>query len=169
MLRITALIDAPVVRLGGVRLGRVRQVLLDQGEGTVLALVLRGPVGPEDAAVVPFEAVYELSPRAAVVVHEDDVVGARRLPRVNAAIERHGPFVRCPLAGPDAAALGHVTDVGFDDTTGAILSYEVAAGPEEGAARVTLPARLVAWRDGCPHVDGRTAEVLCDLLGGGPS
>ncbi|AFZ69730.1 hypothetical protein Deipe_4395 (plasmid) [Deinococcus peraridilitoris DSM 19664] len=161
-LRATTLIGLPVTCPDGTCLGQVTQVFFNPATTAVMILQLTGE--HHEQLVLPFEAIYELSPAAVVVTSADDPAPVSAFPQAAALVAQQRPFQEIEVHIKGVSACTRIRDVEFDANSGEVLSYEVAAVATSGERFMVVPASSVRLNGNNADIYGDVAALLNDVL-----
>lgn len=153
MARVCEIEGAAVVGPGDAGLGTVAHVLFHPSEPRVVGLMVEQPAY---AYVVKRQPAY--LGLAQFALEDGRVVFAgKKLPPFSKAIAALGAdpdrtviWAGMPVLGPDGDVVGHVVDVEFEPTGGAVCGAEVSGGATADVAhgRVAVPADAIEGFDG---------------------
>ena len=128
MIKGEQLVGKAVFSRTGQRLESVRRVILDATGKQIIALMIDGEYGQNDARAISFEGIETIGPDAIIVTE-----GVRGLPpaawpevlnRLN-----EPAFEGREVMGVTGERLGHVTDFCFNELTGRLVGIEISRGP----------------------------------------
>ena len=151
----------------GVELGVVSRVLFHPSEARAVGVMVRPP-----SRLYVIERAETYLPLDAVAFAEGG--GARstlaKLPSVHAGADGLGfdpdltvIWMGMNVRGPSETLIGHVNDVDFDASTGAVRRMAIAAGAVADAAhgRYVVPGTLVeGYREGAVRIGAEAAELV---------
>ena len=124
-----SVIGQPVYSLSdGTKVDSVKDLILEEGEDGVVALLVSegGLLGT--STVVPFSAVARFGPSAVMIDDRASAVPAASDPRVHEILERRGTLLGSRVITDGGEELGTIADLYFDETSGRISGYEVSGG-----------------------------------------
>lgn len=110
-------------RRDGREMGMVKDLVIDPTGQEVLAILLaRGSLG--GSRVVLWSAVQIFGPDTVVINAPASIVKLSKEPDVKAVLKKNRRITGLTLRTTHGHKLGKITDVAFDDTSGAITGYE---------------------------------------------
>jgi uncharacterized protein YrrD len=116
-----------VVREGGQTVGKIKDIVVDPAGRQVLGFVIsEGVFG--GAKVAPWAGVQAVGPDSVVLSTAASIVKAEAAPEMKAVLDKDLRIRGLRLQTTSGKDLGKVDDVRFDETTGAVLGYELAGG-----------------------------------------
>jgi len=112
----------------GMQVGSVKDLVLEDGEDGVVALLVSegGLLGT--SKLVPFASVIRFGPSAVMIADRSSVIPAGSDPRVSEILGRRGTLLGTRVMSDDGKDLGNIADMYFDETSGRITGYEVSGG-----------------------------------------
>jgi len=112
----------------GLRVESVKDLVLEDGEDGVVALLVSegGLLGT--SRVVPFASIVRFGPSAVMIDDADSVIPAANDQRVSEILERRGTLLGTRVLTEDGEDLGRIGDLYFDESSGRITGYEVSGG-----------------------------------------
>ena len=127
----------------GEKLDSVNDIVFDQDSNHVLALVVDEGGWTSNARVVPFEAIQTIGPDAVIITTAQAVIDASHRPRINDILERNNILKGTAIMTTDGRELGELSDIYFDEATGAVEGYETSGGifADAYTGRSFIPAK----------------------------
>src|SRR5579859_106861 len=114
----------PVVSLnGGVQVGEVSDLTLDETNVQIGSVLLKGPDGD---LVAPFPAVRHIGPDA-VTIDDSRILHAQKKPSVNGE-RRISDLGGLPVLNEQGTVIGSVEDLEFDEETGQLTAVHIRRG-----------------------------------------
>ncbi len=112
----------------GLRVDSVKDLLLEDGEDGVVALLVSegGLLG--SSRVVPFASVVRFGRSAVLIDAASSVVPAADDPRVAEILNQRHSLLGSRVITDDGEDLGTISDLYFDESSGRISGYEVSGG-----------------------------------------
>jgi uncharacterized protein YrrD len=125
-----SVIGQPVYTVSdGRKLDSVKDLVLEEGEDGVVALLVSEGGLLSTSMVVPFGSVVRFGPSAVMIEDGSSVVPATSEPRVNEILGRQGTLLGSKVLTEGGEELGTIADFYFDEASGRVLGYEVSGGP----------------------------------------
>ncbi len=134
---------AVVVREGGQTVGKVKDLVVDQSGRQVLGFVIAEGF-LQGTKVASWMAVQAIGPDSVILNSAGSVVKPSEAPDIKSVLDKDLAIRGLRLQTTAGKDLGKVDDFQFDDTTGAVLGYELTEGGLGGAFshRTFLPTPL---------------------------
>ncbi len=164
------LIGKPIVAFGGgQRLETIQDVIFDQESNRLLGFVVDEGGWFSGARVLPLQNVQALGEDAVIVPSAQAITSAEALPAIRRILERNNVLKGTKILTTDGRDLGTMSDLYFDERTGAIEGYEVSGGifadVASGRAFVPAPQTLKIGKD-VAFVPPETATLMEEQTGG---
>jgi uncharacterized protein YrrD len=112
----------------GVRIHSVKDLIIGEGNDSVVALLVDEGGLFSGSTVVPIEAVRSFGKDAVVIEDAGAVVAASSYPRVHAIIDRKESLLGKKIVTTEGQELGKVGDMYFNETDGQIVGLEISGG-----------------------------------------
>jgi len=112
----------------GLRVESVKDLVLEDGDDGVIALLVSqgGLLGT--SRIVPFASVVRFGPSTVLIDDADSVIPAASDPHVADILDRTGSLLGTLVVTEEGEDLGRIGDVYFDETSGRITGFEVSGG-----------------------------------------
>jgi uncharacterized protein YrrD len=137
---------AAVVREGGQKAGKVKDVIVDLTGRQVLGFVIaERPF--RQAKVALWEGLQTIGPDNVIFEAATSVVKADEVPEVKAELASKVKLKGRKLQTTAGKDLGEIEDVQFDDSTGAVVGYELSSGLFSGHHFLPTPPAMEIGRD----------------------
>lgn len=126
----------------GAKLETVSDLIFDQNNNQLLALLVDDGGWFSEARVLPLNAVQTIGPDAVLTPSKSAIVEAPRLPAVQRILQNNNILKGTTVMTTDGRDLGKLVDLFFDEQTGQIEGFEVSGGIFADAAtgRSFVPA-----------------------------
>jgi uncharacterized protein YrrD len=126
-----------ITRDNGTKVGKVRDLILNQGSTQVLGVLVeeRGLVG--SARVIPWSSVQTLGLDAVIIDDEASVKKASELPEIEEVLEEGFVLRGRDLQTTKGLKLGKIDDAYFDPNMGTVHGFGVSAGRDKQFLPVT--------------------------------
>lgn len=116
-----------VSREGGASVGKVKDIVVDGTGRRVLGFIVdEGML--KHTKVAPWGAVQAIGPDAVVIASPASVVKAEETPEIKNVLDKKLVIRGLRLQTTTGKGLGKIDDFRFDETTGAVLGYELSGG-----------------------------------------
>lgn len=137
---------AAVVREGGQKAGKVKDLVIDPSGRQILGVVLReGAL--RRTMVAPWSGVQTIGPDAVVFNPADSVVRPVQAPEIQQVLDSRLKMKGHKLQTTAGKELGEIDDVQFDEETGAVLGYELSGGLFSGHHFLPTPLVMEIGQD----------------------
>jgi uncharacterized protein YrrD len=124
-----SVIGQPVYTVSdGRRIDSVKDLVLEEGEDGVVALLVSEGGLLNTSTVIPLASVVRFGPAAVMIDDGSSVVPATSDPRVNEILGRQGTLLGSKVISEGGAELGTIADLYFDESSGRVVGYEVSGG-----------------------------------------
>ncbi len=153
----------------GKRLSRVQDLIFDQEQNQLLALLIDEGGLFRSATVLPLESVQAIGTDAIVVPSRSAIDSAEHFPRIRRILEYNNVLKGTILLTVDGRYLGRMVDLYFDDQTRAIEGYEVSGGlfADTYTGRSFVPApKTIHIGDDVAFVPSEVADLMEEQVGG---
>jgi uncharacterized protein YrrD len=153
----------------GKRLGRVQDLIFDQEQNQLLALLIDEGGLFRSATVLPLESVQAIGTDVIVVPSRSAIASAEHFPRIRRILEYNNVLKGTILLTVDGRYLGRMVDLYFDDQTRAIEGYEVSGGlfADTYTGRSFVPApKTIHIGDDVAFVSSEVADLMEEQVGG---
>lgn len=123
------LIGKPVVAFDtGEKIEKIEDLIFDQNSHQLLGFLVDEGGWAQNARVLPLRGVQSIGPDAVLIPSRTMVVDAIQVPAMNAILKHNNVVRGTKLMTTDGRDLGTMSDLYFDEQTGAIEGYEVSGG-----------------------------------------
>ena len=112
----------------GLRVDSVKDLVLEDGDDGVVALLVSEGGLLSSSRVIPFASVVRFGPSAVMIDTAASVVPATDEPRVHEILDRKGTLLGTRVMTEEGEDLGTIADVYFDEGSGRVTGYEVSGG-----------------------------------------
>ncbi|MCG6919500.1 MAG: PRC-barrel domain-containing protein [Acidobacteria bacterium] len=116
---------AVVAREGGQEIGKVKDLVVDPSGARVLGLVVSEGF-LKSTKVAPWMGVQAIGPDSVILTAVTSVVKAGEAPDIKAVLEKELNIRGLRLQTTAGKDLGKIEDLQFEETTGAVLGYELS-------------------------------------------
>jgi uncharacterized protein YrrD len=124
-----SVIGQPVYSVAdGVKVESVKDLVLEEGEDGVIALLVSEGGLLSTSTVVPFASVVRFGPSAVMIDDRSSVIPAASDPHVTEILGRQGTLLGTRVLTDGGEDLGTIADMYFDEASGRITGYEVSGG-----------------------------------------
>lgn len=163
-------INKAIVALNtGRRIARVLDLIFDQHENQILALLVEERGVFRSGRMVPLKAVQAIGADAVVVNSEQAILSVSDSPRVKNILRQDVVVKGTRILTQDGQYLGVVTDLYFDEQMGRIEGYEASGGifadAYTGRSFIPAPHTIQIGRD-ITFVPPETADLMQEQVGG---
>jgi uncharacterized protein YrrD len=135
----------------GERFGRVKDLIFDQNENLMLALLVEEKGLFKSAQILPLRLAQAIGLDAVIAPSKKAVIEAKQVPEIHRILEGSNVLKGTRIMTLDGRDLGRMTDLYFDEETGAIEGYEVSGGmfadAYSGRSFVPAPKTLTIGED----------------------
>ncbi len=164
------LIGKPVVAYdSGEKFKTIVDLIFDQENNLLLGFLVDEGGWFGNALVLPLSRVQAIGSDAVIVASRDDVISASEVPSIQSILERDNILKGTKIMTVDGRDLGTMSDLYFDDISGAIEGYEVSGGifadAYSGRSFVPAPQTLKIGED-VAFVPSETADLMEEQTGG---
>ena len=164
------MIGKPVVAYdSGEEFKTIIDLIFDQESNQLLGFLVDEGGWFSNALVLPLTNVQAIGADAVIVAARDTIDSASEFPAMQRILERDNILKGTRIMTIDGRDLGTMTDLYFDDTTGAIEGYEVSGGlfadAYSGRSFVPAPDTLKIGED-IAFVPSETADLMQEQVGG---
>ncbi len=129
---------AAVVREGGQKAGKVKDLVIDPSGRQVLGLVLVEGAFKKTMVAV-WSGVQTIGPDSVVFNPADSVVSPVQAPDIKSVLDGKLKVKGHKLQTTAGKELGQINDLQFDEQTGAVLGYEISGGLFSGRHFLPTP------------------------------
>jgi uncharacterized protein YrrD len=153
----------------GARLEKVNDVVVDATGQRLVALVVDEGGLLSAARVVPIEEVLSFGRDAVIVRGPDSVIATSQNDAMRAIVEQDEKILGKKVFTVDGDEQGSIADIYFDETTGAVLGYEVSGGLFGDISKGTsyLPTEdITTIGSDVIYIEPDTATSLDEQVGG---
>ncbi len=112
----------------GLKVESVKDLVLEDGEDGVVALLVSAGGLLGTSRIVPFGSVVRFGPSAVMIDDANSVIPATGDPRVSEIIGRRSTLVGTRVVTEAGEDLGRIGDLYFEEASGRITGYEVSGG-----------------------------------------
>lgn len=137
---------AAVIREGGQKAGKVKDLVVDSSGRQVLGFVLAEGV-LRRTMVAPWSGVQTIGMDSVVFNPADSVVRPVQAPEIKAVLDGKLKLKGRKLQTTAGKHLGDIDDFQFDDKTGAVLGYELSGGLFSGHHFLPTPPVMEIGQD----------------------
>ncbi len=164
------MIGKPVVAYdSGEEFKTIIDLIFDQESNQLLGFLVDEGGWFSNALVLPLTNVQAIGADAVIVATRDVIDSASEFPAMQRILERDNILKGTRIMTIDGRDLGIMTDLYFDDATGAIEGYEVSGGlfadAYSGRSFVPAPDTLKIGED-IAFVPSETADLMQEQVGG---
>ena len=164
------MIGKPVVAYdSGEEFKTIIDLIFDQDSNQLLGFLVDEGGWFSNALVLPLTNVQAIGADAIIVATRDAINSAGEFPAMQRILERDNILKGTRIMTIDGRDLGTMTDLYFDDATGAIEGYEVSGGifadAYSGRSFVPAPDTLKIGED-IAFVPSETADLMQEQVGG---
>jgi uncharacterized protein YrrD len=164
------MIGKPVVAYdSGEEFKTIIDLIFDQDSNQLLGFLVDEGGWFSNALVLPLTNVQAIGADAVIVATRDTINSAGEFPAMQRILERDNILKGTRIMTIDGRDLGTMTDLYFDDATGAIEGYEVSGGifadAYSGRSFVPAPDTLKIGED-IAFVPSETADLMQEQVGG---
>lgn len=139
-----------VVREGGLRVGRVRDLVVDSSGNQVMAFILVEGLF-KSTKVAPWAELATIGPDVLILNKPGSVLNVRKAQDIKLAMESGGNIKGLKLQTTSGKQLGKMEDFHFDEQTGRIVGYELSGGKIAdtfgGRAFLPMPVSIELGKD----------------------
>jgi len=112
----------------GEKFSRVKDLVFDQNDSQLLALLVEEAGLFRGAKVVPLHSIKAIGLNAVIVRSKKSVISVNRDERIKQILKRNNILKGTQIMTTDGRHLGQMVDLYFDEQTGAVEGYEVSGG-----------------------------------------
>ncbi|PZV18813.1 MAG: hypothetical protein DCF20_01785 [Pseudanabaena sp.] len=164
------MIGKPVVAYdSGEEFRTIIDLIFDQESNQLLGFLVDEGGWFSNALVLPLTNIQSIGADAVIVAARDTIDSASKFPAMQRILERDNILKGTRIMTIDGRYLGTMTDLYFDDTSGAIEGYEVSGGlfadAYSGRSFVPAPDTLKIGED-IAFVPSETADLMQEQVGG---
>jgi uncharacterized protein YrrD len=164
------IVGKPIVAYDtGEKIGRIRDLIFDQENNYLVALLVRESGFMREARVLPLLSIQSIGMDAAIVGRSDQIIAAKADPKIAAILGRNNIMNGTHIMTVSGQDLGKMVDLYFDETTGAIEGYEVSGGifADAYSGRSFVPAvQTLRIGEHYAFVPAMVAELMEEQVGG---
>lgn len=150
LLRVSQIVERPVVTLGGDDVAQVRDVVFSGSDGAVVGFTLakRGPFGGRLREVLPWQGVVALGPDAVIVADVSALSFAPLAPVDGTPEQGEGDVMGDKVITDSGVELGRVVDAVIEVSAGSarVVGYEMEPAPTFEPAQGRQGRRLFVPR-----------------------
>lgn len=166
----TDLIGKPVVSFAdGRQFETIRDLIFDQTNNQLLGFVVDEGGWFSGARVLPLNRIQAIGPDVVIVPDHKAVIPADNEPTFRRILERNNVLKGTKIVTTDGKDLGSLTDLYFDEQSGAVEGYEASGGifadAVNGKSFVPAPHTLKIGED-VAFVPPETAQMMEEQVGG---
>ena len=164
------MIGKPVVAFdSGEKFNTIVDLIFDQQNNLLLGFLVDEGGWFSNALVLPLSNIQAIGNDAVIVPSRDMIVSASEFPEIQNILEKDNVLKGTKIMTVDGRDLGTMSDLYFDDTTGAIEGYEVSGGifadAYSGRSFVPAPDTIKIGED-IAFVPSETADLMQEQTGG---
>ena len=164
------MIGKPVVAFdSGEKFNTIVDLIFDQQNNLLLGFLVDEGGWFSNALVLPLSNIQAIGNDAVIVPSRDMIVPASEFPEIQNILEKDNVLKGTKIMTVDGRDLGTMSDLYFDDTTGAIEGYEVSGGifadAYSGRSFVPAPDTIKIGED-IAFVPSETADLMQEQTGG---
>ena len=137
---------AAVVREGGQKAGKVKDLVVDPSGRQVLGFVLVEGF-PRKTKVAPWSGVQTIGPDSVVFSPADSVVRPAQAPEIKSVLDGGLKLKGRKLQTTAGKHLGDIEDFQFDERSGAVMGYELSGGFFSGHQYLPAPPAMEMGED----------------------
>lgn len=164
------LVGKPVIAFDtGQQFERIEDLIFDQESNQLLGFLVDEGGWFSTANVIPLQSVQTIGPDAVIVPSKTAEVSAERVPEIKRILDRNNVLRGTKIMTTDGRDLGIMTDLYFDEKTGAVEGYEVSGGifADAYSGRAFVPApQTLKIGDDVAFVPPETATLMEEQVGG---
>lgn len=128
MRKSSQLLGLPVISLEeGVRVGRIKGLILNPATKTLAAVVVEGGRLVREQKFIPFAKVHSMGVNAITISRGQSAQKTASLPEIMQLWKDRTPLIGARVVTESGNILGRVTDYGVDPTTGSLVGIEMAS------------------------------------------
>ena len=116
-----------VIREGGEAVGKIKDVVVDESGKQVLGFILAEGLF-KGTRVALWSGVQTIGPDSVIIDTAGSVVKAADAPDIKSVLDKNLKIKGVKVQTTGGKDLGEIDDLEFDDSTGAILGYELSGG-----------------------------------------
>lgn len=116
-----------VIREGGEAAGKIKDVIVDESGKQVLGFVVAEGLF-KGTRVAPWSGVQTIGPDSVILGTAASVVKAADAPDIKSVLDKSLKIKGVKVQTTGGKDLGVIDDVEFDDSSGAVLGYELSGG-----------------------------------------
>lgn len=153
----------------GVKLDKVNDVVVDPEGRRLVALVVSEGGFMSSSKVVPLNRISSFGKDAVVVQSAESIVAASADPELRAYVDREEKILGKTVYTTTGDEQGSVADIYFEETTGAVVGYEISGGMLGDAAKgrsYLATEEITGIGDDVIYVDPEVAAGLEAQVGG---
>ncbi len=165
-----AMIGKPVVAFdSGEKFNTIVDLIFDQQNNLLLGFLVDEGGWFSTALVLPLSSIQAIGNDAVIVASRDVIASASEFPEIQNILEKDNVLKGTKIMTVDGRDLGTMSDLYFDDKTGAIEGYEVSGGifadAYSGRSFVPAPDTIKIGED-IAFVPSETADLMEEQTGG---
>lgn len=153
----------------GVKLDKVNDLVVEPGGQRVVALVVSEGGFMSSSKVVPIVQVASFGKDAVVIESSDSIISASAEPELEAIVAGDDRIVGKTVYTTTGDDQGSIADIYFEESTGAVVGYEITGGMLGDAARgrsYLATDEITAIGNDVIYVEPETAATLEGQVGG---
>ncbi len=156
MNRASSFIGKPIFTPSGQQVDTIDDVIFDPHTHYVLCFMVEPGGWVGGAKILPWSDDCAVTPHALTISSQEQIVFARKVPRIQEILEDIQVVVGKKIVAPDGRQLGILDDVYFDQKTGEIGGYEVIGL----AQRTDFESKAILGPEEVDFVKGDNAVLL---------
>lgn len=153
----------------GKRLCQVQDLIFDQDQNRLIALLVEEKGFLRSAKVLPIEALKSIGVNAVITQSKQDIISAHSQEKIAAILECDNTMKGTQILTVMGQNLGKMVDLYFDETTGLIEGYEVSGGifADAYSGRSFVPAtQTLRIGEDYAFVPTSVADLMEEQVGG---
>lgn len=128
MARASEVVGRPLaIREGGQQVGKVKDVVVDESGKRVLGLIVAEGLFRSTKAAV-WAGVQTIGPDSVIIDSSASIVKAAEIPEIQSVLEKNLKIRGVKVQTTGGKDLGVIDDLVFDESTGAVIGYELSGG-----------------------------------------
>ncbi len=163
-------IGKPVVVFdSGKQLCRVQDLIFDQNQNRLVALLLEEKSLFSDAKVLPIDAIQSIGTDAVITQSEQDVIDVTSETKISTILNHNNVMKGTQILTVMGQNLGKMVDLYFDEVSGMIEGYEVSGGifADAYSGRSFVPAvQTLRIGEDYAFVPAMVADLMEEQVGG---